>query len=119
VGKGGAVMTDSTVLNFEMLERARMDIKARIEEVPAAFVVTPLFNFMAGYWQVPYQGRAYILLGRIGFARLVSEIPLATTGTALPGDGIVTLHGIPIVEDEELARTLIMTALELTQQAVR
>jgi hypothetical protein len=107
-------MTDPQAITFADLIRVRQEVENHTDALVKAFVVTPLFNHLDGYWQVPYQGAVYVLIGRVQLARVLCELPAVPT--VAPFD---TLFGIPVLEDENLARNLILNALALAGITLR
>lgn len=111
-------MNDPGTLTFAEFERTYREVKNQTANLVKAFVVTPLFNHLDGYWQVPYQGFTYVLIGRIALARVMNALPVAKMPEIIQAP-FETLFGIPIIEDEELARNLIMAALKMVSTTMK
>jgi hypothetical protein len=111
-------MNDPSTLTLAELERTYQEFKSQTGNLVKAFVVTPLFNHLDGYWQVPYQGYTYVLIGRVVLARVISVLPTTKVPEIIQAP-FETLFGIPIIEDEDLARSLIMTALKMVSTTMQ
>ena len=97
-------MSENYPLTLEILERAINKAKEKIpNRTIDAFLVSRLVN---GYFKAEYDGKNYIIMSPANFE------DIRRSAVDLPNlPAIACLCGIPVYEDDELAKKIIIDAL--------